>query len=83
MTHDLNVAELYLHHRRGGLPACCWTAEDRLPGSWPLKERPDAVVRNQTGDLVRAVEYGGDYPASRLEELHAGLASIRLAYEIW
>lgn len=83
MTHDLNVSELYLHYRRNGLPDHCWTSEDRLPRDWPLKARPDALLRSENGDVVRATEYGGDYPASRLTELHAGLSSIGLSYEIW
>jgi hypothetical protein len=83
LTHDLNVSELYLHFLRGGLPGGYWLSEDRLPCDWPLQERPDALVRNETGEVIRAIEYGGDYPASRLAELHCGLASIPLAYEIW
>lgn len=83
MTHDLNVSELYLHYRRSGLADQCWTSEARLGRDWPLKERPDAVLRDEAGTIVRAVEYGGDYTASRLAELHAGLSSINLSYEIW
>lgn len=83
MTHDLSVAELYLHYLRAGLRGDRWLSEDRLPRDWPLKERPDALVRNEAGDVTRALEYGGDYPAKRLTELHHGLASIPLAYEIW
>ena len=83
MTHDLNVSELYLHYRRIGVPDRFWTSEARLPRHWPLKERPDAVLRDEAGTIVRAVEYGGDYTVSRLAELHAGLSSINLSYEIW
>jgi len=54
-----------------------------LPRDWPIKQRPDALLQSEEGDFVRAVEYGGDYPASRLMELHTGLSSIGLAYEIW
>ena len=79
----INVAELFLHFSRDGLPGSRWISEDRLPSDWPLKVRPDALVRNETGDVVRAIEYGGDYPASRLAELHCGLSSIPLPYEIW
>ena len=83
MTHDLNVSEVYLHHRRRGLPARRWVSEDRLPSDWPIRERPDALLRDEQGSIVRAVEYGGDYPASRLAELHAGLASLGIGYELW
>ena len=83
MTHDLNVSEIYLHYRKSGLPNRCWISEDRLPHDWPLRERPDALLRNNDGQIVRAVEYGGDYPATRLAELHVGLSSIGIGYEIW
>ncbi len=83
MTHDLNVSELYLHYRRNGFARRHWVSEDRLPRDWPLRERPDGLLRNNRGKLIRAVEYGGDYPESRLVELHTGLASIHLRYQLW
>lgn len=83
MTHDLHVAEVYLWYRTNGLPARHWVSEDRLPRDWPLRERPDATLTDDKGNIRRAIEYGGDYPAERLEELHCGLSSIGLNYEIW
>lgn len=83
MTHDLNVSEIYLHHRQLGLPAGRWLSEDRLPSDWPLRRRPDAVLRDEHGTIVRAVEYGGDYPARRLMELHDDLQSIGIGYHLW
>ena len=83
MTHDLHVAEVYLTYRRTGLSSRHWISEDRLPSDWPLRERPDAALVNDDGQFYRAVEYGGNYPPSRLAELHEGLASIELDYEIW
>ena len=83
MTHDLQVAEVYLRYRTNGLSARHWVSEDRLPHDWPLKQRPDATVTNEEGEIHRAVEYGGDYPPSRLVEMHEGLSSIQMDYEIW
>lgn len=83
MTHDLQVAEVYLRYRLNGLPASHWVSEDRLPRDWPLRERPDATLTDQSGAIHRAVEYGGDYPPQRLASLHDGFASIELEYEIW
>ena len=83
MTHDLHVAEVYLHYRRSGLASRQWTSEDRLPYAWPLRERPDAALSDDAGNIYRAVEYGGDYPAKRLRALHDGFSSIQLSYEIW
>jgi hypothetical protein len=83
MTHDLHVAEVYLRYRITGLSSRHWISEDRLPRNWPLPERPDATLANDDGRIYRAVEYGGNYPPGRLAELHDGLASIELNYEIW
>jgi hypothetical protein len=83
MTHDLQVAEVYLKYRTDGLSSRHWISEDRLPRDWPLRERPDATLTDDDGRIYRAVEYGGNYPPSRLTELHDGLASIELTYEIW
>ena len=49
----------------------------------PVPQRPDALLMDANGQIVRAIEYGGDYSHLRLAELHYGLASIPLAYEIW
>jgi hypothetical protein len=82
-THDLQVAEVYLHYRGRGSPARRWISEDRLPPDWPLRERPDAVLADDAGRIRRALEYGGDYPPGRLAELHRAFSSIGLSYEIW
>lgn len=83
MTHDLHVSEVYLRYRLNGLPSSQWKSEDRLPQGWPLRERPDAVLVDENNHPFRAVEYGGSYPPSRLAELHAGLSSVELDYEVW
>ena len=82
MTHDLHVSEVFLHYRRRG-ETNAWRSEDQLPADWPIRERPDAVLCDVNGDIVHAVEYGGDYPAERLAELHDGLSWAGLSYEIW
>jgi hypothetical protein len=83
-THDLHVAELFLHYAAHGLePGLRWVSEDVLPETWPLRQRPDALLIDDSGQWVRAVEYGGDYPPERLADLHDSLASIPLPYEVW
>ena len=82
MTHDLHVSEVFLHYRKQGL-ASAWLSEDQLPVEWPIRERPDAVLLGKNQTIVHAIEYGGDYPVERLQELHHGLASAGLSYEIW
>ncbi|MCA9152100.1 MAG: hypothetical protein KDA92_22510, partial [Planctomycetales bacterium] len=60
-----------------------WVSEDRLPRDWLVKVRPDAAIRDHEGRIARAVEYGGDYPVSRLIEIHEQLASVGIGYELW
>jgi hypothetical protein len=83
-THDLHVAEVYFHYAaRGFQSGIRWVSEDCFPETWTLRQRPDALLIDDAGEFVRAVEYGGDYSWERLAELHDGLASIPLPYEIW
>lgn len=82
MTHDLQVTEVFLHYwRRGNVKS--WVSEDNLPPDWPIRQRPDALLRDAKGVIVHAVEYGGDYPVERLVKLHEGLSRAELSYEIW
>ena len=70
-----------MHRHRGQQRA--WLIEDQLPSDWPLGVRPDAVLCDESGEIMRAVEYGGDYPVSRLTELHDEFSEFQLSYEIW
>ena len=83
-THDLQVAEVFLRYVARGFPrGVHWVGEDVLPETWPIRQRPDALLVDDAGQYVRAVEYGGDYSEERLIDLHLGLSSIPLTYEIW
>ena len=78
------MAEIFFRYRANGLDIDRqWIGEDQFPKSWPVRSRPDALLRNQDGEIVCAVEYGGAYTVHRLSTLHAALKSIPLAYEIW
>lgn len=83
LTHELQVSELYLTYRRRGLTDFHWLNEGRFPKSWPVRERPDALLVDSNGILFRAIEYGGDYLPERLHALHTGLSNIGLEYEVW
>lgn len=83
LTHDLNVSEVYLRVFRSRDDGTRWLSEDRLPSDWPMRERPDAVLVDESGKTLRAIEYGGDYPVSRLQELHTAFANTNLGYELW
>jgi hypothetical protein len=84
VTHDLHVSEVFLRYYETGFAVFRdWVGEDCLPRPWPLRERPDALVREKGGKTLRAVEYGGEYTAHRLAKLHSGFQKINMPYEIW
>ena len=83
-THDLHVGELFIKCATCGYASGLhWVSEDCLPDTWPVRQRPDALLVDEAGNYVRAVEYGGDYLEDRLIDLHVALSSIPLSYEIW
>jgi hypothetical protein len=92
-SHELGLAELHLHYRdalkqmnyewigefafsTSGLPAIEQLFQ---PGA----QRPDALILNSNGEVLRAVEYGGVYNAKRLERFHRWCQRMELPYEIW
>jgi hypothetical protein len=84
MTHDLQVAEIFLRYRACGLDVLqCWVGEDVFPRRWRTTARPDALLLDAQGKFLRAVEYGGDYTPQRMWTLHRALAYVGLSYEIW
>lgn len=83
MTHDLHVGEVLLSYRRRGYDLRRWVGEDYFPATWPLRERPDALLIDERGRFSRVIEYGGDYSVDRLLKSHQAAARVDLAYEIW
>ncbi len=83
-THDLHVAEVFLTRRAWGFgKRQAWVLEDYFPDHWPIRIRPDALLVDQQGRFLRALEYGGDYSVGRLRPFHGALTYLQLAYEIW
>ena len=60
-----------------------WCSEDQLPASWPIRERPDAVLLDDRGEIARAIEYGGDYSSQRLTELHNGFSDDAIGFVVF
>ena len=84
LSHELFVAEVFFRYQAKGLDTDRqWVGEDQFPKTWPVRSRPDALIRDMDGNIVRAVEYGGAYTVRRLSTLHAALKSIPITYEIW
>lgn len=79
-THDLHLAGVYLLMRQE-LPtrAASWVFEEDLVR--PGQKLPDALVTD--GRARTAIECGGEYDRTRLEEDHAYFASQGYGYEIW
>lgn len=83
-THDLHVAEVFLHYRRKDPSiSAAWVGEDQLSRSRKRQKLPDAFLQDAEGKIVRVIEFGGAYSASRLSELHDHCAEQCLPYEIW
>ena len=53
MTHDLHVSEVSHYRRQGRMKF--WLNEDHLPLDWPIRQRPDAILRDENGKIVHAV----------------------------
>jgi len=82
-THDLHVAEIFLHYRR--LLGCTksWVGEDEITASGHEGAVPDAYLRNDEGGIRQVIEFGGAYSATRVSEFHAYCSTNSLAYEMW
>jgi hypothetical protein len=84
VTHDLHVAEIYFRYWETGYAVSrYWVSEDYLPKPWGVRERPDAILQDGEGNILRALDYGGNYTPGRLAKLHDGLAYLAIPYEIW
>jgi DNA-binding transcriptional MocR family regulator len=79
VEHDIAVMEVYL--RRGRLGD--WQLEDRIRNVEDFGGTiPDALLDwPDWSEMV--IEIGGQYPASRLSELHDAIENVGLPYELW
>ena len=89
LEHDLGAAEvLTLAYERKRKWAGDWIGEDLLNREYPqvtaqLRAMPDAVTLDAHGEIFKAIEFGGQYTAERLQRLHEAFASRSIRYEIW
>lgn len=83
-THDQHLAAVYLLKRKTQpREAEAWICEDLYPREWKPRGRkvPDALVVRRSG--TKAVEWGGEYAKSKVEEFHEHCVRQGYRYEIW
>lgn len=83
-THDIHVAALYLLTRATApTTAARWWVEDlRGKAGYHIKD-PDVLIEDDSGHVVEAIEFGGEYDAKRVEEFHRHCAERELPYQLW
>jgi hypothetical protein len=83
-THDLHVSETFLVYRRNQPEmASLWVGEDSAVANRSDSKRPDALLRNEHGEVLRVVEFGGAYKADRVQAMHEHCLQHNHPYEIW
>lgn len=83
-THDIHLGALYLKLRREAPTlAAGWVGEAVLAPTRERQKLPDAILHDREGRPRLVMEFGGAYPAFRLEAFHEDCAKRRLPYELW
>lgn len=83
-THDVHVAAVYLRYFVASPDlAAMWRGEDVLFRRGRHRFVPDAVLQDSQGVPIRAIEFGGSYPADRFRHLHNDCAQRAIPYEVW
>jgi hypothetical protein len=84
VTHDLGVAQVWLHlHHAAPAWAEAWRGEDLLSHTRAGEKCPDAFVVNAAEEVVLVIEFGGRYDAARIAEFHHDCAQRALPYQLW
>ncbi len=83
-SHDLGVSNVYLFQvKTNRYPDLSWQGEDIVAPTRVGQKLPDALLYSAQGEPVLAVEYIGDYPATRIAAFHEDCAARRLPYEVY
>jgi len=83
-THDLHVSQVFLFYRKNRPDlATLWVGEDSVIPLNEHEKRPDAVLLNETKEILRVVEFGGAYKADRVQAVHDFCWQRNLPYELW
>lgn len=83
-THDIHLGALYLKFRQEAPTlAAGWIGEGVLAPSREGQKLPDAILHDREGRPRLVIEFGGAYPADRIEAFHQDCALRGLPYELW
>ena len=83
-THDIHLGALYLKLcREAPTIAAGWIGEGVLAPSREGQKLPDAILHDREGRPRLVIEFGGAYPAERLQAFHEDCAQRQLPYELW
>ncbi|MBN8600634.1 MAG: hypothetical protein J0M26_06385 [Planctomycetes bacterium] len=93
VSHDHGLAEVYFQYRSRLLkPTQKWIGDIAYRNCRPTEvsklisvgsQKPDALVVEHEGPVVKAIEFGGVYNAKRLSKFHQWCQRHGVAYEIW
>lgn len=84
VTHDLHVAQIYLHLLKSNRPAACaWISEEQFSPERRHQKLPDAVLRDKNGEITLVIEFGGAYDTKHVERVHRDCVTRSLPYELW
>lgn len=83
-THDFHVGAVYLKLlRTAPTLAAGWIGEEMLSPTRQGQKLPDAILYDREGRPRLVVEFGGAYPAERVQSFHEDCAARQLPYELW
>ncbi len=86
VAHDLGVAAVYFNRLSAGRQGVDWIGEDRYRREFKPARREkvaDAVELTPSGEITRAIEFGGAYPARRVMDFHRYWSRRQVPYELW
>jgi hypothetical protein len=84
VTHDLHLSELYLKIlKEEPKLAQAWSGEDVIAPTRVRQKLPDAILFDAKGQPRLVMEFGGAYPADRVQAFHEDCRARALPYEIW
>ena len=85
VDHDLGVSAVYLRYwQHEPELAARWLGEDAGHKHSTGEKNPDAfILREDRSTVARVIEFGGAYPAERVQAFHEHCEREGLAYELW